>query len=247
MTRIYLLGGVMIEAGDRLIGMAEFPGRQGRLTFTVLAWERRQIARDQLADILWPHRLPDSWDTALNAIVSKLRKTLSAGSVEGVLDCSTGVYELRLPPGSWIDVQVAINALDLAEGALRTADFGTALSEATVSSAILGRPLLSGETLPWVETRRRELADLYVRTLDCLCQVWLAKGDCHLAARAGRRMVNLAPYRESAYGALMKCHLAAGNRAEALKVYSDLERLLEEELGLSPSPDLERLYVEALG
>jgi len=247
MTRIYLLGGVMIEAGGGLIRMADFPGRQGRLTFTVLAWERRQIARDQLADILWPDQPPDSWDTALNAIVSKLRKTLSTGSVEGVLDCSNGVYELRLPPGSWIDVQVAINALDRAEGALRAADFGAALSEATVSSAILSRPILSGETLPWVEARRRELADLYVRTLDCLCRAWLAKGDCHLAARAGRRMVNLAPYRESAYAALMRCHLVAGNRAEALKVYSDLERLLEEELGLSPGSDVEELYVEALG
>jgi DNA-binding SARP family transcriptional activator len=237
----------MIEAGGRLTGSAEFPGRQGRLTFTVLAWERRQIARDQLADILWPDQLPDSWDTALNAIVSKLRRTLSTGSVEGALDCSNGVYELRLPPGSWIDVQAGINALDLAEGALRTADFGTALSEATVSSAIFSRPLLSGETLPWAETRRRELADLYVRTLDCLCRVWLAKGDCHLAARAGRRMISLAPYRESAYAALMRCHLVAGNRAEALKVYADLERLLEEELGVSPSPDVESLYVEALG
>jgi pentatricopeptide repeat protein len=227
--------------------MSDFPGRQGRVTFAALAWERRRISRDELADTLWPDHLPDSWDTALSAIISKLRKTLSATSLEGVLDGSDGAYELRLPLESWIDVQVGINALDRAEGAFRAGDVERAWSEATVASAIFRRPLLSGETLPWIEERRRELADLQVRTLDCLCHVWLAKGDHNLAARAGRRMVDLAPYRESSYAALMRCHLAAGNRVEALKVYSELERLLTEEFGVAPSPDVESLYMEALG
>jgi len=42
---------------------------------------RRAIARDELADELWPEQPPRSWETALRAVVSKLRTALSASGV----------------------------------------------------------------------------------------------------------------------------------------------------------------------
>jgi DNA-binding SARP family transcriptional activator len=45
----------------------------------------------------------------------------------------------------------------------------------------------------------------------------------------------------------MKCQLAAGERAEAVRVYSELRDLLQESMGLSPAPEVERVYLEALG
>ena len=43
----------------------------------------------------------------------------------------------------------------------------------------------------------------------------------------------------------MRCHLAAGNRAEALRVYADCRALLAEELGVEPAPETARVYLEA--
>ena len=44
----------------------------------------------------------------------------------------------------------------------------------------------------------------------------------------------------------MEAHVAAGNRAEALRVYEQCRRLLAEELGAYPSPETESIYRELL-
>ena len=44
------------------------------------------------------------------------------------------------------------------------------------------------------------------------------------------------PLRESAHRAVIRAHLAEGNRAAALRQYAQLRRLLHAELGAEPSP-----------
>ena len=44
----------------------------------------------------------------------------------------------------------------------------------------------------------------------------------------------------------MECHIANGDNAEAVRVYSDVRALLSESLGVSPSDRLERLYEASL-
>ncbi|HEX6337069.1 MAG TPA: BTAD domain-containing putative transcriptional regulator [Jiangellaceae bacterium] len=249
MLRIYLVGRVMIESPGRLIEQSEFPGRQGRLAFVYLAASPRRAERDQLADVLWGEDLPDAWQSALNAIVSKLRRILDRVGLDGAraLEASHGCYELRLPEGTWIDLREAVNSLDLAEGALARGDPAKAWPAAAVASAILRRPFLPGEAGPWVEQIRRELNQLEVRTFDTLAGAWLQAGNAQAAIRAARRAVELAPFRESGYARLMECHLAAGDRAEAVRVYGELRDLLRDSMGLSPAPEVERVYLKALG
>jgi DNA-binding SARP family transcriptional activator len=197
--------------------------------------------------VLWPNELPDAWEGALSAVISKLRRLLAEAGLVDVLDGSDGAYELRLPEGSWVDVRAAVNALDRAEGLTRAGRLRDAWAEATVSSSILRRPLLPGEELPWVEARRRELRELELRNLDCLSRIWLGIGEATLAGRAARRLVELAPFRESAHARLMESHLATGDAAEAIRVYGELRELLAEELGVSPSAEVQALYERALG
>jgi DNA-binding SARP family transcriptional activator len=44
----------------------------------------------------------------------------------------------------------------------------------------------------------------------------------------------------------MQVHARMGNRAEAVRVYERCRRLLAEELGISPAPQIEALYMEIL-
>ena len=248
MLRIYLLGRVMIESADEVLESSAFPGRQGRLAFVYLAAGLRRVERDQLAEVIWPERLPDAWDSALSAIISKLRRVLARVSLGGAtgLESTYGSYELRLPEGSWIDLRAAVNSLDRAQGALTTGQGRSAWSNAAVASAILRRPFLPGDTGPWVDDMRRELHECQVRAYDTLAGAWLLRGDPHAAVTAARRAVDLAPFRESSYAQLMEAHLAAGNRAEAVRVYHELRSLLHESLGISPASDVEALYRTAI-
>jgi DNA-binding SARP family transcriptional activator len=246
---MYLVGRVMLESPGCLIEPSDFPGRQGRLAFVYLAASPRRVERDQLAEVLWGDDLPEAWHTALNAIVSKLRRILDRAGLDGAraLEASHGCYELRMPEGTWIDLREAVNSLDLAEGALAHSEPGKAWPAAAVASAILRRPFLPGEAGPWAEQTRRELQNLEVRTYDTLAGAWLQAGNSQAAIRAARRAIELAPFRESGYARLMECQLAAGDRAEAVRAYCELRDLLRDSMGLSPAPEVERVYRRALG
>ncbi len=249
LVRIYLMGRVMIETAAEVLESSVFPGRQGRLLFVYLASTSRRIERTELADLLWPDRLPDAWDVSLNALISKLRSVLGRAGLDGsmALQSTHGCYELRWPGETWIDLREAINSLDRAEGSLRHGDHRSALSDAVVASTILRRSFLSGDSGPWVDQRRRQLHDWEVRAFDAASAAWLGVGNPIAARHAARHAVDLAPFRESGYARLMECHLAAGDRAEAVRVYNEVRELLKESMGVSPTPEVEDLYLQALG
>src|SRR5919198_5633675 len=85
--------------------------------------------------------------------------------------------------------------------------------------AIAARPFLDEANGPWAERRRAWLRDLYLRSLEVLAEVWIARGDHVLAVADIQEALRVEPFRESLYRLLMRAHERAGNRAEALKVY----------------------------
>lgn len=247
--RVYVTGRLSVEHGDARVEAGDLPGRQGRLALAFLVLERsRPVPRDELVDALWADTAPKSVDAALSAVVSKLRAALATVELDGAttLRNVAGCYELRLPPATVVDVETAANSLDRAEGALRAGELAQAWSGATVAAAILRRPLLPGDDAPWVQLRRRDQANTLVRAYDCLVEVWLRRGDTTLAVELAREALRLAPFRESGHRRLMRAHAAAGDRAEALRVYEALRLLLSDELGVSPSAETEKAYLDLL-
>jgi SARP family transcriptional regulator, regulator of embCAB operon len=245
--RIYLTGQVRIEAGGTLMGERQFPGRQGRMLFAYLAYERRRsVSRDELGEAVWPGEQPSAWEVALSALVSKLRRVLqSLGLPSGSATISShgGCYHMHFPSDTWVDVEAAIHALDEAEGRLRLGDLQRAWGAANVVVAIARRPLLAGEEGIWVDVRRTKLQDLFVRGLDCLSEISLHTGEATLAIQYAAEAVAREPFRETGYQRLMRAHAALGNRAEALRVYERCRTLLIEEVGVKPSPEIEAVYM----
>src|SRR4051794_41425544 len=81
---VRLCGGVEVEADGRLLPEALLGGRQGRLVLAYLACERtRPVRREELAELLWPDELPDSWATSLSAVVSRLRRLFAEAGLDG--------------------------------------------------------------------------------------------------------------------------------------------------------------------
>jgi DNA-binding SARP family transcriptional activator len=248
--RIYLTGRVLIEHGDVTVGERELAGRQGRIAFVYLAAHRtRAIGRSELASAIWGDDVPGELESALNAILSKLRNALRrAGLVppDAGIDARSGSIELRLPADSWIDLEAAANAIDEAEGTLRRGETGPAWALANIVVAITRRPLLADLEAPWIETRRSAQRSLLVRGLECLAEVSRANREPHLAIQHTAEILDLEPFRETAYQRLMQLHAASGNRAEALRVFARCRELLRDELGTSPSPATEAVFLEIL-
>jgi DNA-binding SARP family transcriptional activator len=76
--------------------------------------------------------------------------------------------------------------------------------------------------------------------------VALARGDPAGAATDAEILLDLDPYRESAYSLLMQAHVAGGNPAHALAAYERLRTKLAEDLGAQPSAQTEALFLEVL-
>ena len=226
-----------------------FPGRQGRIVFAYLAAQNgRPVPRDELADLLWNDELPATWVKALGVLMTKLRALLEECGIDGstALTSAFGCYKLSLPPGSWIDLDEAREALERAEAELAVGDLIEARAQAAIAAELARRVFLPGEDGPWVEERRRDLHDALVRAVECLRDASFGDGDFAEAVRQAEEVIRLEPFRESGYRRLMEANAAAGNPAEALRVYERCRRFLADELGAYPSPETEAVYLDVL-
>lgn len=240
--RIYLTGQICVEWGKRLLGERQLPRRQGRLAFALLVVERaRPVSIEELADALWPVKRPVAWESALRALISKLRAVLARVGTGRQLCIANafGCYQLQLPPTAWVDLEVAKWNLHQAEGALQRGDPATAYAPAVVASTIARRPFLWGETAEWVLRRREEIRDILVRAVDCVIEACSLSGDTTLALKNAAEAVSLEPFREAAYQKLMRLYAAVGNPVEALRVYARCREILAAELGIRPSRETE--------
>jgi DNA-binding SARP family transcriptional activator len=244
MLRVYLTGNVAIEDGDVLVPERRFPGRQGRLTFAILAWEHgRAIPIDELADAVWSGEPPSGWQTALRALVSKTRSAV--GEVAGI-EHAFGCYQLRLPSDAWLDVEASDAAVHDAEAALREGEHEAAMGSALVANAISERPFLAGDQSEWAERRRGHLRNVRVRALEVRARIGLAGGDPSGAVSDAEIVLSIDPYRESALVVLMQANVAAGNPALAVAAYERFRTRLAEELGTAPSADTEAVFLDVL-
>jgi DNA-binding SARP family transcriptional activator/tetratricopeptide (TPR) repeat protein len=222
----------------------EPPGRQGRVLLAYLVMNRaRGVSRDELLELLWPERAPADPGEALSALLSRLRRELG----EGVLN---GRRELRLalPPDTVVDVESAFAEVRRADTSLAGGDHAAALEAGQFAEGILAAGFLPGDDLPWVEERRRELGELRLRTLEVIAAAGMSSGGPGLtvAEHSARTLVAAAPFRESGYRLLMEALAARGDSAEALRAYDQLRVLLREELGSSPGPAVQDLHQRLL-
>ncbi len=203
----------------------ELPGRQGRLLFAYLVANRaRAASRAELMDAVWPYGLPGAPDSALSALVSKLRRAVGQERLVGRSE-----LRLVLADDAWIDAEAAVEALHRAEAADARSDWPAAWVAARVAQHISVRPFVAGEDAPWIEERRRQLEGTYLRALELAAHASLriGGGELDTAERSARSLVRRAPFRESGYRYLMEVLAARNNRADALRVYEQLRMLAQ--------------------
>jgi DNA-binding SARP family transcriptional activator len=219
------------------------PGRQGQLLFAFLVLQRRRpVERSGLVEALWGERAPRAAESALSALLSKLRTAM------GDLVTGRGVPMVELPVRSWVDVEHAIACVHAAETQLGKQEYVAAYTSALGARYVTERTFLPGQDGEWVEDWRRRLDDVHTRSVAVCAESALRMGGLELAGadRASRLLVEKCPFRESAHALRMEVLEALGNTAEALLVYEQLRARLAEELGTGPGPELRRRHERLL-
>ena len=237
-----------MECGSRAASEGRLGGRQGRLLLAYLATRRAgTAARADVVSALWPSSPPGSVDATLNAIVSKLRAALRRIGLPSPYGVATelGSYVFAMPD-AWVDVHAAQMALDEAEGAVRRGDLRAAWGPANVAAVIARQPFLADEDSAWVVHQRQALLRIMRRALVALSAVSTAHREFELGIQHAAEALAAEPFDETACQTLMRAHAAAGNRAEALRVYAQCREMFRDELGADPSTQTQQVFLSIL-
>lgn len=224
--RLCLLGAWRLTDPDRAVHV----GSNGQRLYAVLAL-RGRCDRSYLSGVLWPDCSDPRAHGNLRATLSRLHRR----GVAGPLESSDGVLGLRP------DVQVDVHELVATAGAVLEED--PVLPARSTLRRLTGDDLLVGWYDDWVLLERERLRQLRLHALESLSHRLLDAGNIATAVEAALEAVALEPLRESAHGALIRAHLAEGNRVEAVRQLGQLRRMLRRELGEEPS----RLVTDLLG
>jgi DNA-binding SARP family transcriptional activator len=217
--RLHVLGCFELVIGD---ARPQLPSPAQRL-MALLALRDEPVARTHAAGVLWPEVEHEHALANLRTALWRLRN--AAPGI--VTSASTGA--LRSTPGTVVDLR-ASEAL-----ARRILDDRTEPDEARTASPSLAHDLLPDWDDEWLEFERERFRDLRIHALEHLCDRLSERGEHAEAVQCGLLAIQSEPLRESACRALMRAHMAEGNRARALQLYCTLERQLELELQVSPT------------
>lgn len=245
--RIYLSGRLMVESDSGLLDEEDLPARQGRIAFAYLVLNRRRpVSRLELVAALWGDSPPEAWEVSLSALLSRLRSFLRQLPLNADITALSGSVQIRLPVELWVDLDAARNALDEAEGLMRADKPKEAWPGAAIACSIFERGFLQGEEQLWIVRERERILSEHLRSLELLSDITLVLGEPAAAVRFARLCCDLEPFRESAYEREMRAEMQLGNRAEALRTYERLRKVLADELGADPSPPLQAAFLQAL-
>ena len=226
--------GPLLVVGDDGEPVVQRSALQRLLLAVLIAGRGRVLQPDELAESLWADALPADPAGALHSQVSRLRRRLGPASawIESV---STG-YRLVCPPDR-LDAsrfaRLLAEARQLEEEpavALERLDRGLGLWRGRAFQELADRPAIAPEATR-LDDLRNEAAELRAETLLRLGRPAEAAAGMHL-------LMADHPFRERPVALVMRALTAQGRHAEALRAFEGFRRLLGDELGLEPSPEL---------
>lgn len=221
-----------------------------RALFAVLAVRHDHVvSREQLINAMWGEDPPATVEGSLYTYVSGLRRVLEPGrgrrDTPVVLLSEENGYRLRLD-SEGLDVQRFDQLRDQAARKLESGCPGEAADLAQRALALWRGEAFSGVPGPFAALQRDRLAEARLDTLEVRLRAAAATGaHAELVAEVAS-LVEENPLREGLRALQMLVLYRCGRHAEALEAYQRARRLLTDELGAEPGPELRELHRQFL-
>lgn len=202
--------------------------RQRAMLGILLLRDGATATPDQLISALWGPSAPMAATGMIRSYVSRLRRVLPGGVIESV----GGGYALRAAD---LDVTAFTGHLSAARAA---ADAQVRAGHLRAALGLWRGTPLAGVNGEYAEAERARLAGVRLAAVEDLAEADVDTGRLVEATAALEEVIAEHPLRERPRELLMKALYRAGRQADALAVFSDIRRLLADELGLEPGTGL---------
>ncbi len=211
--------GPLIVVGDGGADITPRSEQQRNVLAMLVAAGPSPVSVDALEEMLWGGPAPSA--NALQALVSKLRRVVQPVSIERDARgyALTGAY-----------------TTDIAEFE-RLVDVG---DFASAEELVRGEPFAELADVASIAPERARVSEMIRvarrRRIESMVERRVADAAVELEA-----LVAAEPLDEGWWALLMRVHYERGQQAEALRTFQRARRVLAEELGLTPGPELQRL------
>lgn len=218
---------------------ATVPGRQARIVLSALVVAvGHVISADHLQVLVWEEDPPRRWPGDLQAVVSRLRRLLGAGTIV----TSPAGYCLTVEPGC-IDAIRFERMLRDAADTLETDPTRTRRQCREALALWRGSPFGDVGDREFARVESIRLDELRITAMEMLWEAELALGRARWVTAPLVAQVEENPFRESLWALLIRALIATGRRREAAEACRRLWHLLGE-VGLEPCEEIRRLEVE---
>ncbi|MFD9614628.1 BTAD domain-containing putative transcriptional regulator [Streptomyces sp. NPDC059083] len=213
--------------------------QQRALLAALLLRGGRTATAHELIDALWGEEPPSQALAAVRTYASRLRKALDPK----VLVSESGGYALRTAA---LDVTAAQELAAEADRLRAAGDRAAARERLAEALDLWDGEVLASVPGPYAETQRTRLEEWRLTLLETRLDIDLEVGAHAEAVSELTALTAAHPLRERLRELLMLALYRSGRQAEALAVYADTRRLLADELGVDPTPELSRLQQRIL-
>lgn len=236
MLTVAVLGAVEARRdGERLSVPA---GKTTELLVRLALEAGSRVRVDALLEDLWP---TTAGRNTLQSKVSQLRRALGG---KDLVVGEDDTYRLAVEPDG-VDAIHVVNLARQASAARRAGDAKTALDKASE-----GLRLFRGEIFiddgGWAAPHRGRLEEVRLALLEDVMAARVDLGSGGELVGELETLVTQHPLRERLWGSLMTALYRGGRQADALAAYGRVRRLLVDELGIEPGPDLRTLEQQLL-
>jgi DNA-binding SARP family transcriptional activator len=211
------------------------PASRRLLACLALRGWRAPLAREALADMLWPESPPEKARSRLGSAVFRLRRGL--GEAESPIceaRAGVGLVAERFEVDFWT-LNARVEAVrDRAPETLAAAEM------AALELALHARtgPLLGDIALPACDPERFQCDENYEFGLETLMRYFRSTGRRDRSIAVAKRLVSIDPLREDVHATLIALYGEKGQRGLAAAQFSRCRALLEAELGLTPGAEV---------
>jgi len=233
------LGSMQVKLNNKTVTNAMWQTVLSRDLFFFILQHPGGVTKEAVGLAFWPDAEPDDMKLRFKNAIYRLRRAIG----KEVILFEDDRYFFNHSLDYEYDVDVFKNELTLAESESHTSDKLAHLKNAIQPYR---GPFLPDVGHIEIVVERERLQRLFENACVEAAELALSQGAYQDSVNLCLQAIEVEPYLETAYQVIFKAYASSGNKTAVIKLYTQLEQILHEDLATKPSPETIKIYREII-